>query len=83
MAISDEAAPVDPDRVAAVAKEHFGLPPGAVAVPGARVPRLPNGKPDYRAVAALAGGSITKVCREAVPSHGDLAVGGDSSPAAL
>ncbi|HEX6248693.1 MAG TPA: AMP-binding protein [Nocardioidaceae bacterium] len=55
VAISDDAAPVDPDRVAAVAKEHIGLPPAAVAVcPLHEIPRLPNGKPDYRAVAALA-----------------------------
>ncbi len=57
VAVSDEAAPVDTARVAAVAKEHVGLPPGAVAVrPVREVPRLPNGKPDYRAVAALVGG---------------------------
>ncbi len=82
VAVADEAAPVDVGRVAAVAKEHAGLPPGAVAVcPVREVPRLPNGKPDYRAVAALAGGSITKVCRETVASHGELAMGSDNSPA--
>ncbi|MGE5719190.1 MAG: AMP-binding protein [Nocardioidaceae bacterium] len=83
VAVSDDAAPVDASRVAAVAKEHVGLPPGAVAVrPVREVPRLPNGKPDYRAVAALAGGGrITRVCRETVASHGDLAVGGNDSPA--
>ncbi len=54
VAVSDDAGPVDPDRVAAVAKEHLGLPRSAVAVaPVREVPRLPNGKPDYRAVAAL------------------------------
>ena len=55
LAVSTQAAPVDPDRVAAIAKEHFGLPRGAVelcAVP--EVPRLPNGKPDYRGIVALA-----------------------------
>ncbi len=57
VAVSDDAGPVDVTRVAAVAKEHVGLPPGAVAVcPVREVPRLPNGKPDYRAVAALAVG---------------------------
>ena len=55
VAVSDDAGPVDVARVAAVAKEHVGLPPGSVAVcPVRAVPRLPNGKPDYRAVAALA-----------------------------
>ena len=55
VAIADDAAPVDPDRVAAVAKEHIGLPPAAVTVcPVREIPRLPNGKPDYRAVGALA-----------------------------
>ncbi|HSJ22803.1 MAG TPA: AMP-binding protein [Nocardioidaceae bacterium] len=81
VAVSDDAAPVDVDQVAVVAKEHFGLPPGAVAVcPVREVPRLPNGKPDYRAVAALPG-SITRVCRQSVSSHGKFTVGGDSSPA--
>lgn len=55
VAVSGDAAPVDPDRVAAVAKQHLGLPRSAVVVaPVREVPRLPNGKPDYRAVAALA-----------------------------
>ncbi len=55
VAVSDDAGPVDVARVAAVAVEHVGLPAGAVAVcPVHAVPRLPNGKPDYRAVAALA-----------------------------
>ncbi|MGH3368638.1 MAG: AMP-binding protein, partial [Nocardioidaceae bacterium] len=55
VAVCDAAAPVDAEHVAAVAKEHVGLPPGVVAVrPVREVPRLPNGKPDYRAVAALA-----------------------------
>ncbi|HSE10337.1 MAG TPA: AMP-binding protein [Nocardioidaceae bacterium] len=62
VAVSDEAAPVDVQRVAAVAKEHAGLPPGAVAVcPVREVPRLPNGKPDYRTVAGLGRGCPPKV----------------------
>jgi acyl-CoA synthetase (AMP-forming)/AMP-acid ligase II len=81
VAVSDDAAPVDVGRVAAVAKEHFGLPPGAVAVcPTREIPRLPNGKPDYRAVAGLPQ-PITRVCRQSVASHGKFTVGGDSSPA--
>jgi acyl-CoA synthetase (AMP-forming)/AMP-acid ligase II len=56
VAVADQAAPVDSGRIVAIAKEHLGLPPGAVAAcPVTEVPRLPNGKPDYRAVAALAG----------------------------
>jgi len=54
VAVSSQARPVDVAGVQALAKEHFGLPFGAVhvcAVP--EVPRLPAGKPDYRAIASL------------------------------
>lgn len=79
VAVSDDAAPVDVDRVAAVAKQHLGLPPGAVSVcPVREVPRLPNGKPDYRAVAALPG-LFTRGCRESRASLGELPMGSDSS----
>jgi len=55
VAVSDAAAPVDVDRVAGVAKEHLGLPRSAVQVLAlTEVPRLPNGKPDYRGIASLA-----------------------------
>ena len=78
VAVSDDAAPVDVDRVADVAKQHLGLSHSAVAVcPVREIPRLPNGKPDYRAVAALA---ITRVCRETSPSHGVQAMGSVNSP---
>jgi len=81
VAVSDDAAPVDVARVAAVAKEHAGLPPGAVAVcPVREVPRLPNGKPDYRAVAALAGGSFPKVPGETSTSLRQLPAGSDALP---
>jgi acyl-CoA synthetase (AMP-forming)/AMP-acid ligase II len=78
VALSDEAAPVDPAEVAALARRHLGLPPAAVAVRTVReVPRLPSGKPDYRAVAGL----ITRGCRETSPSHGLQPVGGGRNPA--
>lgn len=81
VAVSDAAAPVDVQRVAAVVREHVGLPHGAVAVcPVREVPRMPNGKPDYRAVAALAE-RFTKGCRGSVSSHGTSPMGGVSSPA--
>jgi acyl-CoA synthetase (AMP-forming)/AMP-acid ligase II len=81
VAVSDDAAPVSPEHVAAIAEERLGLPAGVLAVrPVREVPRLPNGKPDYRAVAAL-GGAITRVYRETVASHGDLATGGHQFPA--
>ncbi len=84
VAASDDAAPVDVARVAAVAKEHAGLPPGAVAVcPVREVPRLPNGKPDYRAVAALAGGSFPKVPGESSTSLREFPTGSDAFPRAL
>ncbi|HEX5771114.1 MAG TPA: AMP-binding protein, partial [Nocardioidaceae bacterium] len=80
VAISDDASPVDVERVAAVVKAHLGLPRGAVAVcPVHEVPRLPNGKPDYRAVAALPG-SFTRGCRETHASQGEPPTGSDSSP---
>ena len=78
VAVSDDAAPVDPGRVAAVAKEHLGLPPGVLAVrPVREVPRLPNGKPDYRAVAAL---GFPRVPWESSTSHGKCVVGSDALP---
>ncbi|HEU4515309.1 MAG TPA: AMP-binding protein [Nocardioidaceae bacterium] len=81
VAISDDAAPVDVERVAAVVKAHLGLPRGAVAVcPVHEVPRLPNGKADYRAVAAL-GGPITRVPRETAASHGLQPMGSVHFPA--
>jgi acyl-CoA synthetase (AMP-forming)/AMP-acid ligase II len=56
VAVESAAKPVDVDSVHRLAKEHFGLPAGAVHVcPVSEMPRLPTGKPDYRAIAALAG----------------------------
>jgi acyl-CoA synthetase (AMP-forming)/AMP-acid ligase II len=81
VAVSDDAAPVDTARVAAVAMHRLGLPAGAVdVVPVREVPRLPNGKPDYRAVAA-SGESFTRVCSRSVSSHGTGPMGRDNSPA--
>ncbi|MFZ5846496.1 MAG: AMP-binding protein [Actinomycetota bacterium] len=55
VAVSDDAAPVDTERVLTVAREIAGLPASAVTVcPVREIPRLPNGKTDYRSVAALA-----------------------------
>jgi acyl-CoA synthetase (AMP-forming)/AMP-acid ligase II len=72
VAVADQASPVDPARVVAIAKEHIGLPPGAVvACPVSEVPRLPNGKPDYRAVAALG----------ALPAESSAGVGPTTPPA--
>jgi len=52
VAVDVSAKPVDCGEVQRLAKEHLGLPRGAVLVaPMAQVPRLPTGKPDYRAIA--------------------------------
>jgi len=52
VAVDVSAKPVDPGDVQRLAKEHLGLPHGAVLVaPMPQVPRLPSGKPDYRAIA--------------------------------
>ncbi len=57
VAVESAAKPVDGDLVHRLAKEHFGLPAGAVQVcPVTEMPRLPTGKPDYRAIAALPAG---------------------------
>ncbi len=54
VAVSSQARPVDVEVVQGLAKEHFGLPFGAVRVcPVPEVPRLPSSKPDYRAIASL------------------------------
>ncbi|HSE72110.1 MAG TPA: AMP-binding protein [Nocardioidaceae bacterium] len=55
VAVDAGARPVDEAAVAQVAKDHFGLPHGAVQVLALpQVPRLPNGKPDYRGIVAAA-----------------------------
>ena len=78
VAVSDDAAPVDVPLVASVAKKHLGLPPGVVTVcPVREVPRLPNGKPDYRAVASL---GSPKVPRETGASHVEFVEGSPASP---
>ena len=52
VAVDVSAKPLDPGVVQRLAKEHLGLPHGAVTVvPMPQVPRLPTGKPDYRAIA--------------------------------
>ena len=52
VAVDVSAKPVDPGAVQRLAREHLGLPHGAVLVaPMPQVPRLPSGKPDYRAIA--------------------------------
>ncbi|HET6625541.1 MAG TPA: AMP-binding protein [Nocardioidaceae bacterium] len=73
VAVEASGRPVDPALVQGLAKQHFGLPGGAVQVcPVTEMPRLPTGKPDYRAIAALrpAHPSFPKVCRETDTSHG-------------
>jgi acyl-CoA synthetase (AMP-forming)/AMP-acid ligase II len=63
VSVDTSAKPVDADLVRRLAKESFGLPPGAVCVLGlTEVPRLPTGKPDYR---AIAGQAASAPCREA------------------
>ena len=55
LAVCSGAATVDTRRVARVVREELGLPSsGLRLVTPAEMPRLPNGKTDYRAVRALA-----------------------------
>ena len=55
LAVDASARPVDADLLQGVAKELFGLPPRSVQVLAlTEVPRLPNGKPDYRGIVARA-----------------------------
>ncbi|MGN6577029.1 MAG: AMP-binding protein, partial [Nocardioides sp.] len=55
VAVDASARPVDPDALRSAAKEHVGLPPRAVQVLALTdLPRLPSGKPDYRAIVARA-----------------------------
>ena len=55
VAAAASARPVDPDLLRSAAKEHAGLPPKAVQVLApTELPRLPSGKPDYRALVARA-----------------------------
>ncbi|CAA9344878.1 MAG: Polyketide synthase modules and related proteins [uncultured Nocardioidaceae bacterium] len=55
VAVDCSAKPVDADAVQAVAKQSFGVPPGAVHVSAlTQIPRLPSGKPDYRAIVSSA-----------------------------
>ena len=65
VAVESSAKPVHTDVVQQLAKEHFGLPAGAVQVcPVPEVPRLPTGKPDYRAITqnASATPAVTRGC---------------------
>jgi len=53
VAVGTGAAPVDPGRVMAVVREEFGLAPAGVRLlTPTDLPRLPNGKTDYRALVA-------------------------------
>ena len=84
VAVSSQGKPVDVEFVQGLAKEHFGLPYGAVRVcPVAEIPRLPSGKPDYRSISSLADGagrpSFTKVCRPNRTSHDELVEGSAGS----
>ncbi len=55
LAVDASARGADPDELVAIAKDSFGMPPRAVTVLAlGEVPRLPNGKPDYRAIVGLA-----------------------------
>jgi len=83
VAVSSQGKPVDVEVVRGLAKEHLGLPYGAVRVcPVPEIPRLPSGKPDYRSISSLADGagpSFPKVCRPTCTSHGELVVGSAGS----
>ena len=62
LAVCSGAAPVDTARVTRLVRDELGLPPsGLRLVTPAEVPRLPNGKTDYRAVRALAGEPVPPV----------------------
>ena len=55
LAVDVSARAADPDELVTIAKDTFGMPPRAVQVLAlTEVPRLPNGKPDYRAIVGLA-----------------------------
>ena len=55
LAVCSGAAPVDVAEVAELVRDELGLPPsGLRLVTPTEMPRLPNGKTDYRAVLALA-----------------------------
>ena len=59
LAVDVSARAADVDELVAIAKETFGMPPRAVQVLAlTEVPRLPNGKPDYRALVGLASHSV-------------------------
>jgi len=81
VAVETSAKPVHSDAVQDVAKEHFGLPAGAVQVcPMQDIPRLPTGKPDYRAIAALpTRPGFPKVCSRTGTSHDELVMGSAGS----
>jgi acyl-CoA synthetase (AMP-forming)/AMP-acid ligase II len=55
LGVDASARAADPEALLAIAKEDLGLPRSAVAVLAlAGLPRLPNGKPDYRSLVARA-----------------------------
>ena len=62
LAICSGAAPVDTARVTRLVRDELGLPPsGLRLVTPPEMPRLPNGKTDYRAVRALAAAPVAAV----------------------
>ncbi len=62
LAICSGAAPVDTARVTRLVRDELGLPPsGLRLVTPTEMPRLPNGKTDYRAVRALAEAPVAPV----------------------
>jgi len=55
LAVDVSARGADADELVEIARDTFGMPPRAVRVLAlTEVPRLPNGKPDYRALVGLA-----------------------------
>ncbi|MDQ3616077.1 MAG: AMP-binding protein [Actinomycetota bacterium] len=83
VAIDASAKPVDVDFVHALAREHFGLPAGAVdVITLSEVPRLPSGKPDYRAITARGRShnpSSPMAPRRTCTSHDELIAGSAGS----
>jgi AMP-binding enzyme/acyltransferase-like protein len=68
------ARPADPVQLAALAKEHIGLPRRAVQVLTlTEVPRLPSGKPDHRTLVALARAEEAAAPVGTTPHRGDVA----------
>ncbi len=82
LAVCSGAAPVDGAAVAALVRDELGLPSsGLRLVTPPDMPRLPNGKPDYRGVLALAQGAPATAEVDVVALVGGLLRRPDATPA--